>query len=69
MNLVLTSYNLERAQIALVRKLLFDKPYLCRRELAMDLGITERTLNRWVKEKVKVPSKETRIILKYEDKC
>lgn len=46
--LELDSYNIEKASEALFMKIINDKPYLTKSQIAKQLGVAERTIYRWV---------------------
>jgi len=54
-NIELNNWNLEKANIAIVKKLVNEHPFKTQREYADLLGMSERTFYRWLnKYKIKV---------------
>lgn len=46
--ITLEDYNIENANFAILKKILADKPKIRQHELAKELGISVRTLIRWL---------------------
>jgi len=44
----LSDYNLEKANVAIVKQLFKDKPNMSRKAYAEELGCSERNLYRWI---------------------
>lgn len=54
-NIELNNWNLEKASIAIVKKLIDEHPFKTQREYADLLGMSERTFYRWLnKYKIKI---------------